>query len=107
MEWYLEEVKKRGLYEKYKSEAEMYFLQLYYINSISFFAMHFVHAPIEVIREMRNTVLKKTPDYSLNPYLKNCFPFEQTILRFIELNPKTQEQWDEIFKAIRESVTEE
>lgn len=106
MELFLEEVKKRGLYEKYKWEAEMYFLQLYYINSVSFFAMHFEHCPLQILHKMRETVLEKVPDYASNPYIKNCFPFEQTILKFIELNPKTKEQWDEIFKAIRESVTE-
>lgn len=106
MELFLEEVKKRGLHEKYKWETEMYFLQLYYINSVSFFAMRFEHCPIDVMRQMRDTVLREVPDYAENPYISNCFPFEQTILKLIDINPGTQDAWDKIFMAIREGVTE-
>lgn len=103
---FLEEIKARGLYEKYQQEAEMHFLQMYYINSISFFAMHFSRCPLQVVLRMRETVLREIPKYEENPYIKNCFPFEQTILRLIALNPTSQGAWDDIFAAIREGATE-
>lgn len=102
---YLEETKKRGFYDKYRREIEMHFLQLYYINSISFFALHFSRCPLQVVLDMRETVIKEIPDYEKNPYIKSCFAFEQTILRLIAINPTTQEAWDKIFAAIREGAT--
>lgn len=103
---FLQEVKRRGLYDTYKWETEMHFLQMYYINSISFFAMHFSRCPLSVVLQMRDVVLTQVPDYAKNPYLKNCYEFERTILRLIEINPRTQEAWDQIFEAIRKGVTE-
>ena len=106
MELFLDEVKKRGLYDRYKDEAEMHFLQLYYISSITFFAVRYETAPLDVMIQMRETVLEKVPDYAGNPYIKDCYPFQQTILKLIELNPRGQAQWDEIFRTIREGYAE-
>lgn len=106
MRLFLEEVKERGLYDTYKQEAQMHFLQLYYINSISFFALHFTACPLAVVEQMRQTVLAEVPEYETNPYIKNCYEFEQTILSLIRINPQGQQAWNEIFIAIREAATE-
>lgn len=106
MQLFWQEAKSRGLYEKYPLEVEMHFLQMYYINSISFFAMRFFNCPLDMVLSMRDTVLREIPNYAENPYIERCFEFEQTILKLIEINPRSQEAWDSIFEAIRDGVTE-
>lgn len=106
MELFLKEVRKRGFCEEFRLEIEMHFLQIYYINTISFFALRFTKCPLEVVLNMREVVLREIPDYEKNPYLAKCFDFEKTIVSLIGLNLRRQEEWDSIFQAIRESVTE-
>lgn len=103
---FLQETKRRGLYEKYQREIEMHFLRIYYINTIPFFAMRFLHCPFEIMQQMRETVLREIPDYKENPYVKSADAYEQTVLSLIDVNPKSQEEWDLIFKAIREGAME-
>lgn len=64
----LEEFRKRGLFEEYRDEIEMMFLQLYFINTMHAFFWHLNDIPYDVYREMCETIGREFPAYRQNPY---------------------------------------
>lgn len=99
---YLYECRSRGLYDKYKSEIDMHFIWIYYINSMVLFARRLSLVPANILNEMNKTVAVEIPDYKTNPHIKECEGISVTILSLIDANPTTQEAWNEIMKVLKD-----
>ncbi len=66
----LEEFRKRGLFEEYRDEIEMMFIQLYFINTMHAFFWHLNYVPYGTYRDMCKTVGREFPNYRHNPYFR-------------------------------------
>lgn len=99
---YLDECKKRGLYDLYKDEIDMNFIWIYYVNSLILFARRMSYVPANILNEMIDTVKSLMPDYKNNPHIKACEGISVTILSLIDVNPTTQAAWNEIMDILRE-----
>lgn len=69
-EMMLAELKKRGLYEKYKDEIDFRFVELFYVNSVPVFLAKFKPAEINELKRLRKYVKDNFPKYRKNPYFK-------------------------------------
>lgn len=67
---FYEEAKKRGFYDAFREEVNMYFVKNYYFHAMSKIFANFDEIPIDKLYEMRNTIKELCPDYRDNIYLK-------------------------------------
>ena len=102
MKLLLNECKKRGVYDKYKDAIDMHFIWIYYVNSLILFARRLEQTPASVLNEMISTVKNEIPDYKKNPHIQECEGIAVTILSLIDVNPTTQNAWDEVMKILKE-----
>lgn len=102
MKMYLNECKKRGLYSLYKSEIDMHFIWIYFVNSLILFARRLNQTPAAILNEMISTIKEEIPDYKSNPHILQCEGISVTVLSLIDANPTTQAAWDEIMGVLRE-----
>ena len=102
MKLLLNECKERGLYKKHKNAIDMHFIWIYYVNSLILFARRLEQTPASVLNEMISTVKNEIPDYKKNPHIQECEGIAVTILSLIDVNPTTQNAWDEVMKILKE-----
>ena len=102
MKLLLNECKKRDIYEKYKDAIDMHFIWIYYVNSLILFARRLEQTPAAILNEMLNTIKQEIPNYKKNPHIQKCEGIAATILSLIDVNPTTQNAWDEIMKILRD-----
>lgn len=66
----LDEVKKRGFFEKYHSGWEYIYTTRYAYNSIVIFLDRFDKLPLKEIKQVKNDLAKNFPNWRKNKYLK-------------------------------------
>lgn len=64
----VEQFKKRGLYDTYRSELEYRFTQLYYINTLFTYVYGVKPVRLSFLREMKRGILSEFPSFRQNPY---------------------------------------
>lgn len=102
MKIYLDECKSRGFYDIYKSEIDMHFIWIYYVNSLILFSNRMSYVPANILNEMVHTIKSEIPDYKKNPHIQKCEGLSVTILSLIDVNPTTQTAWNEITNVLKD-----
>lgn len=87
----LEELKRRGFYEKNRARLDFQFLRYYYINTLHIFFTRFEQLPYELICQMQDTVCQTVPDFAQNPYLDRLNWVEQFFLKTAGMSLSRQE----------------
>lgn len=73
----IEACKERGLYDKFKKELEIYFTQIYYVNTL-FSYMQAVKMPKPAfLKELKKGMQLYFPDFRNNPYFASKYDVEQ------------------------------
>lgn len=99
----LEEYKERGVFELYKEELEVQFVQRFYLNSMYIFFTRFDDIPL-VLEDMRKAVWKYFPDFRKNQYFDTCNEREKALLKLLDIHRSfTQEEWKSIKRAYLKS----
>ena len=97
----LEELKRRGLFEKYKEDIEARFVLLYFANTINILMTRFDEIPEGIIKEIQKTVKEYFPDWQENLLLKHYTSLEQKILCLLIDFPFEKGNREEVSKALR------
>ena len=73
----IEACKERGVYDKFKKELEIYFTQIYYVNTL-FSYMQTVKMPKPAfLKELKKGMQLYFPDFRNNPYFAPKYDVEQ------------------------------
>ena len=99
----LEELKRRGLYEKNKEYIEFEFLRLYYINTLHIIMTRMDKVPYDIVCMMQREVRENFPNFENNPYLSELLPPNQFMLQTVRAEI-SQEEWEQIRKMYPEFV---
>lgn len=94
----LEELKKRGFYEKDKDYIEFNFIQLFYINTLYIIMTRMGRLPYDVLCQMQRELCEKIPDFEKNPYLSKLTPKQRLLLKTARMDMSI-EDWNRIRKA--------
>lgn len=70
MDLLLEEYKKRGLYDTYRDELECAYTELYFRITLFSYMGGCREKKLSFVRELRNNLLQKFPDFKKNKYYK-------------------------------------
>lgn len=97
----LEELQKRGLLEKYRTDIEFNFIKLYWINSITILMTHFDRIPEGVIKRMRHMVRNYFPDWKENFLLKYYLSKEKFLIAELIDYPFEKGDKEEVSKVLR------
>lgn len=89
----LEEYKERGVFERYRDELEVQFVQRFYLNSLYTFFTRFDELPV-VLEDMRKMIWKYFPNFRDNVYFDTCNEREKALLRLLDVHRSfSQEEW--------------
>lgn len=99
----LDELKKRGFYEKDRDRIEYVFLLVFYINSIHTFLLRMKNIPYETICMMQKEVCREFPDFEDNPYLYRLNDVEKFFLKTVRAE-LSREDWEDIRRAYHEAI---
>ena len=97
----VEELKRRGLFEKYKEDIEARFVILYFANTINILMTRFDEIPEGILREMQKNVKEYFPNWQENMLLKHYIPSAQKILCLLIEFPFEKGNKEEVSKALR------
>lgn len=76
-----EECRKRGFLEPYYPELDYRFTELYYVITLFTYMQGMAHPRLAFVKELREGVRKRFPDYEKNPYYKaNTGQAEQRLI---------------------------
>ena len=99
----LEELKRRGLYEKDKEHIEFEFLRLYYINTLHIIMTRMDKVPYDIVCMMQREVRENFPNFENNPYLSQLLPPNQFMLQTVRAEI-SEEEWEQIRKMYPDFV---
>ncbi len=102
----LEELKKRGFYEKNKDRIEFNFLQLYYINTLYIVITRMGRFPYDIVCQMQKELRELFPDFENNPYLSELGQRQRLLLTTAKMD-MTKEDWERIRKAYLKDMERE
>lgn len=89
----IEEYKARGVFDLYREELEVQFVQRFYLNSIYLFFTRFDDIPL-ILEDMRKTVWNYFPNFRENKYFENCNAREKALLKILDIHQELmQEDW--------------
>lgn len=77
MELFYEECQKRGFLEEYLSEIEYCFVQLFYVNTLFSYLQGAQHPKLSFVRELRQAVEQRFPDFEKNEYYRELTGAEE------------------------------
>jgi len=69
MEYYLAQLKERGFYDTYRSEADYKFFELGYKNTLFSYLQSTDHPDLSFVKKLRSYLLNAVPDYGTNEYI--------------------------------------
>ncbi len=99
----LEELKRRGCYDRNQAWIEFGFLRYFYINSLHLFFTRFDTCPYDTICWMQRKVCELVPGFEENPYLDRLNWIEQFFLKTAKMK-LTQKEFEEIAAGYRADV---
>ncbi len=88
----LEEAEQRGYLEKYREYFLGVFLSRYYLNTLHLIFTRFDELPLDILEEMKKTVLKKFPEWKSSEKYQKMSDIEKGFLQTLEI-PMTEERW--------------
>lgn len=74
---FYEECKNRNLLEKYRDEIEYRFSELYYVITLFSYLLGVKHPKLSFVRELRQGMKERFPDFKANPYYKKLTGSEE------------------------------
>ena len=89
----LEELKKRGFYDKDKERIEFNFVHLYYFGTLHGILVKMKELPYDTLRQMQRELCERFPDFENNPYVLKVADWQKALLHTARLN-MTNEDWD-------------
>ncbi len=97
---FLETVRKRGLYERYKDEVDWMFIEKYYVYMIWDIWDMYPEQAYDCYLDMKKTVIKLIPDYANNPFRRlEENEMDDMILKLLNL-PLSKEQFEDIMDKL-------
>ncbi len=101
----VEELLRRGYGDEYGDEIEVYFLRIYYVNTLHIIFTRFQILPYKQLNQMQTEVWKRYPEYRKDGAFLKLGEREQVMLSTLT-QPLTERQWDEIAESYREYCDE-
>lgn len=77
MELFCEECQKRGVLETYGKEIEYCFTQLFFVNTLFSYMQGEKHPKLSFVKELRQAVLRRFPDFEKNEYYRELTGAEE------------------------------
>ncbi len=88
----IERYRQNNLYETYKNEIEIHFLNFFYANSLLLFLVRCTDFTVEIMNYMNETVTELFPEYMSNPYLKlGAYSVTRKLLELVPMNLTSKE----------------
>jgi glycosyltransferase involved in cell wall biosynthesis len=85
---FVNEFKKRGLYERYKDEVDFRFSELFYINTVNLCLLNFDKPEISYLTTIRGYIQSNMKNYRKNKYFKYVPLKYKIITKINDKNPK-------------------
>lgn len=88
----IERYRQQNLYETYKNEIEIHFLNFFYANSLLLFLVRCTDFTVDIMNYMNQTVTELFPEYMSNPYLKlEAYSVTRKLLELVPMNLTSKE----------------
>ena len=81
----IEESRRYGFYKLYQPEFEFAFSKLYYMNTLFTYMLGVKEPKLAFLREMKDGIQQRFPDFQKNGYYQNAFDKEQKKLAAIHM----------------------
>lgn len=94
----VDELKKRGFFEKDKARIEFDFIKLYYINTLFIIITKMKDIPYDILCQMQRELCERFPDFESNPYLSELNRRQQLLLKTARLD-MTEYDWLRVKQA--------
>ncbi len=95
--------KEMGIFDTYRNEIELEFLDLYYVNTLHIIFTRFEPVPFNILSHIVETVLRLFPNFKNNPYFIKEPDKYNKFLNCIEMN-LNEEEWKVIADSYRNAV---
>ena len=94
----VDELKRRGFFEKDKARIEFNFIKLYYINTLFIIITKMKDIPYDTLCQMQRELCERFPDFESNPYLSELNRRQQLLLKTARLD-MTEYDWLRVKRA--------
>jgi glycosyltransferase involved in cell wall biosynthesis len=101
---FVDEMKKKGYYQKYKNEIEYYIINRRYLKILNNCVSKYDEIPIHVMKETRDYIMRNFPSYQSNPYYLNIIGEDRILMKMNRISPKLAVLWNTHRKTIMKKL---